>query len=502
MSFPQQSARPRYSMSQHGQGSTDNFGNMILRSGGGNLRRPSWDKTETVVRFLPCIDPDGNWTPFRNSMSPRDFGDWLRGYPAVRNFGENGGVTMLLFNQVEQPAYDMHQNPCVMLYDAVNNAIRNKQERPGWASLTKGGPGKGPVLSRPTDVYLARAAIFRIKNEDKATGDRSPIGLSVGEPAMFLEMSDSAGRALIEMLEERDNDYEFPTDGDIDFNLAYKSGDIIALDKGAFVHFYQFGYDPRENASAASQGPRQVVVGGSRGGKSNEPAKRYACFTSPEWKGFAPQFNSEELEDIIRGKAIRPWDDSVHGPGTGVLNFMSPEGQARVLQERDCFPADMFLYAWQDHPDWIIERTRDRAAGRTGVLMPDSNTGRWNSGPGGHDGPTGPVGAPARNPVNPPTTPAAKPQQTPRQSGKVGGWGNKAWEETAEGQQAKAPAADETVQKAPEVGEKPAEEGQQATVAENANTAAPANEREAAALKAMEEAKAKARRPVPTRPQS
>jgi hypothetical protein len=497
MSFSQQSARPRYSMSQHGQGSTDNFGNMILRAGAGNLRRPSWDKTETVVRLLPCLDPDGNWTPFRNSMAPRDFGDWIRGYPAVRNFGENGGVTMLLFNQVEQPAYDMHQNPCVMLYDAVNNAIRNKQEKPGWASLTKGGPGKGPVLSRPTDVYLARAAIFRIKNEDKATNDRSPMGLSAGEPAMFLEMSDSAGRALIDMLEERDQDYEFPADGNIDFNLAYKSGDVIALNKGMFVHFYQFGFDPRDNNTAPSQGPRQVVVGG-RGGKSTEPAKRYACFTAPEWKGFSPQFDTPELEEIIRRKASRPWDDSLHGPGTGVLNFLSSEEQARVLQERDCFPANVFLYAWQDHPDWIIERTRDREVARTTFAMPGQGTGRWNS-----ETPAN-VGQPLpRNPVNPAANQdTPKPQQAPKQTGKVGGWGNKAWEETAEGEQPKAATVDETV-RPPEIGEQTPDEAQPAPAADNANTVVPANEREAAALKAMEEAKAKARRPqVPVRPQA
>lgn len=481
-------ARPRYSMSQHGQGSTDNFGSLVFRPGAGNRRSPSWDKTETVVRILPCLGADRQtWEPFRLSMAPRDFGDWLRVYAAVRAFGEQNAVTMLLYNPLEETAYDVHQNPCVMLHDAINQAIRNKQEQPGWASLTKGSTGKGPALSRPTDLYLSRAAIFRIKNEDKATSDKSPLGLNAGEPAMFFEMTESAGRALVDMLEERDPDYQFPADGSVDFDQAYRAGDIVSLDKGAFIHFYQEGFDPREQQQVQASGPRQVVVGGNRGGSGgrNEPAKRYACFFAHEWKGFSPQFDTPELEDIIR-KKDRPWDDSILGPGTGVLNFMDHETQARVLQERDCFAADVFLYGWRDHKEWVIQRTKDRAVGRVSVGMPDQQT------------------APViqRNPVVPPA-PAPVPEQpttAPKQSGKVGGWGSKPWEGAEGDENTKAATTVDPATPHVEPDASDAEAGVQASTGEPTPTTS--NDREAAALKAMEDARRRAQRPsVPSRPQ-
>lgn len=486
-------ARPRYSMSQHGQGSTDNFGSLVFRPGAGNRRSPSWDKTETVVRILPCLSPDRQtWEPFRNSMAPRDFGDWMRVYAAVRAFGEQNAVTMLLYNPIDEPAYDVHQNPCVMLYDAINQAIRNKQEQPGWASLTKGGAGRGPALSRPTDLYLVRAGIFRIKNEDKATSDKSPLGLSAGEPAMFLEMTESAGRALVDMLEERDPDYQFPADGSVDYNQAYRAGDIVSIDKGAFVHFYQEGFDPREMQQTQASGPRQVVVGGNRGaggGRAGEPAKRYACFYSHEWKGFSPQFDIPEVEETIR-KKDRPWDDTIMGPGTGVLNFMDHATQARVLQERDSFPADVFLYGWRDHKEWIIQRTKDRAAGRVSVGVPEGQA----------------QNLPQRNPVAPATLPALggpapAPAAAPvaaKQTGKVGGWGNKAWE-GAEGD-VNAAATTTTDPATPTVDADSGEVHAETAVAVAEPVAA--NEKEAAAMKAMEDARRRASRPsVPSRPQ-
>jgi hypothetical protein len=456
-------ARPRYSMSQHGQGSTDNFGSLVFRPGAGNRRSPSWNGTETVARILPCLGSDRQtWEPFRRSLAPRDFGDWMRVYAGVRAFGEQNSVTMLLYNPVEEPAYDMHSNPCVMLYDAINQAIRNKQEQTGWASLTKGGPGRGPALARPTDLYLCRAAIFRIKNEDKATSERAPLGL-----------------ALMELLEELDPSYQYPADGDIDFNQAYKAGDIVSLDKGAFIHFYQDGFDPRELQQAQNTGPRQIVVGSGRGssGGRAEQAKRFACFASHEWKGFSPQFDSPELSEIIR-KKDRPWDDSVMGPGTGVLNFLSHAEQAAVLQMRDCFPADVFLYGWRDHKDWIIDRTKDRASGRVAVGMTTDQ----------------PV---QRHPVVPPqaTTPqAAQPAQPTKQTGKVGGWGNKAWEEPEDAGNKEATTVDPAAPKVEEIAADGAQANPDATAV---------SDRESAALKAMDEARRRAQRPsVPARPQA
>jgi len=459
-------ARARYSMKDHGQGTTENYGNMILRPGIGNIRRPSWDKTETVLRILPCLSHDrSNWEPYRYSLAARDFGDWIRVYPAVRSFGENGGVTFLLADTALDPNYDVHRNPCVILRDAVQKAIKNKQERPGWASLIQGSSNRAAPLGRHSDVYICRAAIFRLKDEDKATAEKAPLGLGNNDLPMFLEMSDSAGRALIDLLEVRNDNYQVPTDGDIDFDQAYECGDVVSLDKGGFVHFYQDGYDPRQKQAQqqASSGPRTIAVGSNRGGsRQNEPAKRFCCFVDKVWNNYSANLDDPALEDMIRRKD-RPWEDC--------LSFMDHATQARVLQERDTFPADLFLYAWQDHKEWIIQRTKDRAVSSTTVSMDPANDER----------PSNPLPTRNRNPVNPP---AARPQQ--QSASKAGGWGNSSWDEaTTENDGATDSKAKKVDESAPKVDD---------VQPQAVSAPAESNVDEAtSALKAMEEARRRAK---------
>jgi hypothetical protein len=354
------SARPAYRFSDNaGNSNANEYGNHILKRGAGEVRKPSWNRTETVVRFLPQWDFASNqWVPFRCSPAPMDFGDWIRCYQAVRGFGESG-ITMLLFDPVASPAYDMQSNPCVILYRAIQNAISAKQCEPDWPALLMGGNNRRAVLGRHGPIYLARCGIFRIKSKDMATADRSPLGLANNDAAYFLEMPKTVGEKLIGMLEERIESFQ----GEPDDPAGYKHGDIVSLDAGAYVHIFEEGADPRqENQYNAGSAPRQLTVGsGGRGnygggGGGGSQFKGYDLFIEPTWKGFAPQLNTQELERLIKSKQ-KPWDDC--------LQFYSHQEQAHLVQ--DGFPASAILYAWRDHPDWIKDETRSKAVNRVSV---------------------------------------------------------------------------------------------------------------------------------------
>lgn len=398
-----------------GTSQSNEYGNYILKRGAGEIRKPTWNRTETVVRFLPCWNfEESRWEPYRRSPSPMDLGDWIRRYDAVRGFGDKG-VTMLLFDPIENPSYDIQSNPCVILYRAINSAIDNKVSDPEWPSLLRGAPGKGAPLKRQQSIYIARVGIFRINSKDMATADRAPLGLAATDPAYFLELPKTAGEKLISMMEEQVENYEGDPD---DYDKMYKYGDLTSLDKGAYVHLFEEGADPRNNTSYQG-GQRQLTVGsGGRGnyssGGGGQSFKGYDIFIDKTWNGFASTLNSPELEKLIKSKQ-RPWEDC--------LQFFDHQEQAFLIQ--DGFPASAILYAWRDHPEWIKDETRSRAVSRVSTI------GATAGYPGAQQAPQQQAPqAPARS-WQPPVAPSAMlappaPVSTPPSDAVVpmaGGWG-------------------------------------------------------------------------------
>lgn len=398
---------PRYSFADHAQSSTSNeFGNYILKRGAGEIRKPSWQRTETVVRFLPCWDFEGNcWSPFRLSQEPNQYGDWIRQYAGVRGFGANG-VTMLLYDHVNEQHYDLQSNPCVLLYRAIDESIKNKTCEADWPALLRGGEGQRAPLSRHQPIYLARAAIFRIKSKDMATQENSPLGLAPTGPAYFLEMPKTVGERLLSTMEERVENYEGDPE---DYDAIFKHGDIVSLGCGAYVHIFQEGADPRQEQQQAGGQVRQLGIptGGGRGsaGGGNK-FQGYDLYIERTWRGYSASLNTPEYEQLIRSKQ-KPWEDC--------LNFLSNQEQAFLVQ--DGFPPRAILYAWRDHKDWIKDETRSKATGRVSETVI-------------------PVDVPpqGRHIDNP--TYAQRPAQARSASTAVGGWGSAAVSDVppAEGQ--------------------------------------------------------------------
>jgi hypothetical protein len=407
------STRPAYRFSQNAVGSTSNeYGNHILKRGMGEIRKPSWNGTETVVRLLPQWNFDENkWEPYRRSPAPMDFGDWIRRYDAVRSFGE-AGITMLLYDPITNPAYDIQGNPCVILYRAINNAIAARQSEPDWPALFKGGNNKRAALGRHGPIYIARCGVFRINSKDMATAERSPLGLANSDAPYFIELPKTAGEKFIAMLEQRNE--EFSGDPE-DYKNAYKCGDPISLDAGAFVHIFEEGADPRASAQSytTTESPRQLTVGsGGRnfGSGASVTFKGYDLFIEPVWKGISAKFDTPELERLIKGKQ-KPLDEC--------FQFYSHQEQAFLVQGG--FPPSAILYAWRDHPEWINDETRSKASNRVSAAMdPRVTNPRDSFRPAVQPSQYKPVVVPGA---------AEATQSTQSQDPSVGRWGGESWSE-------------------------------------------------------------------------
>jgi hypothetical protein len=357
------SNRPRrtgYSFANQGAATSANTGasvgkHVLRRVPGVDFWSPSWGE-ETVIRCFPAISPDdpSQFDPFRLSNTYCGFGDWIRVYEAVRNFG-NPGVTMLLHDSMNQ-SYDAQlMNPCWILYRAINQALNQSQGLPEWFPLTRGSQGKGAVLSKPSKLYLVQCAIFRHKSKDTFGQGRPPLGAAADGPTIVMGLPPTAGESLVHLLEEKVEDWK----GDPDDPAQYKYGDIVGIDEGGFVHIYELGKDPRARFNTSRQGasPASIYTASptqSRGiAGGGVESKGYGVFITKTLDGSESDIPASltGFEDLIRSK-WRNWGD--------ILEFKTDEEQAHLVAP--LFPASAILYAWRDHPSWIPDSVREAGA--------------------------------------------------------------------------------------------------------------------------------------------
>lgn len=356
------SNRPRrtgYSFAHQGAAASASTGasvgkHVLRRVPGVDFWSPSWGE-ETVIRCFPAVSPDDRtqFDPYRLSSGYCDFGDWIRVYEAVRNFG-NPGVTMLLHNGMNQ-SYDAQlMNPCWILYRAINQALNQGQGLPEWFPLTKGSQGKGAVLSKPSKLYLVQCAIFRHKSKDTFGPGKPPLGAASDGPTIVMGLPPTAGEALVQQLEEKTEDWK----GEPDDPAQYKYGDVVGVDAGGFVHIYELGKDPRARFNTARQGASPTSIysaapNAPKGYGGGMEAKGYGVFITKTLDGGDNDIPASltGFEDLIRSK-WKKWDD--------ILEFKDDEEQAHLIAP--LFPASAILYAWRDHPSWIPESVREAGA--------------------------------------------------------------------------------------------------------------------------------------------
>lgn len=339
-------------------------GNYVLKRNlaGVEYVRPSWNSTESIFRFLPTWNAQTqSWDPCRVSESDGRYGPWQVCFEAVRNFGDPG-VTMLLCDGTDDSYDPYHQNPCWLLYRAIKDACDRKQGKSEWYPLLQKGTGRAAALQRPGEILLAQALVFRHKSKNTFGPGRPPLGFDQGDPTIVVELSKSAAQAMFAALDARNEDYEGL---DPDDPNSFKHPDITGIDKGEFVHFYQLGFDPREKSEEAQQGfdPYSAKSGhGLMQPRSNKEDIGFGSFITRTLDG-SPKGITASLkghEKKVRQK-VRAWSD--------ILNFPSDIEQAHLINK--IFPPTAIYYAFNDdHPDWVLDETKDLALGRKRVNVP------------------------------------------------------------------------------------------------------------------------------------
>lgn len=391
----QGTTRGRYSFKDHGQSSRGGLtGVYVLKENAGcTIYRPSWNRTRTIFRIFPGRNPENpaELDPFRLSDEPRDYGDWIRRYDAIVALG-NPGTTFIIRDPREDDT-DVQQNPCWMLFRAIDGAVKRGQCDPSWNPLRFGASGRAAQLSAPTDIYLVQGVLM----EHRSKPQNPPLGIYREHQTCVLMMSQSAGRALLDELDKRD----------ADGNYIYP--DVVDLDVGAFIDIHQAGTPTMGQAARGGPNAPMLGTGGNIVGPGGMPQgnpgeNRYECTILSDYNGIPPTLT--QARDIVLPK-IKAWDDIVR-------HFSIPEQVSMICSSG--LPASAVVYALQEAygehiPQSVYEQAR--AAHANPGYYGGQQQARPQQGPSPFGAPQPPQ--PAQNPMQPqqPSQPQ-QPTQSPQ----------------------------------------------------------------------------------------
>lgn len=290
---------------------SSDLGLFILKPGvNAALYRPSWSYTYTTFRIFPGRNPEkpDELDPFRLSDAPFDFGDWIRRYDAVRGWGDPG-VTFI-YRDPRNHDEDKQQSPVWQLYTAVSRAVKSRQAPPHWVDCVKGTGGSRRTLSKPSHIFLVQGILTRHRSKPLP----QPIGVP-GTPTCVLVLPPTAGTALLTELEKKDEQGK------------RKYEDIVALDGGEFVDFYQAGTQQVGQTGLLAGGVQPTLM---TGGQS----------TSFAYEVTIGNGQSAAIAGIAGiTDQIFPWDSAIR--------VLSIEEQVRMLCSCG-LPADMLAYGLRE----------------------------------------------------------------------------------------------------------------------------------------------------------
>lgn len=368
---PAPRVQPTYDPGAHMQSNRGNFGIYILKDGvQATLKKPSWNRTETVFRPYPSLsyDDPNQFLPYRLDPAGRNvFGHWIRRYDCAWGVG-NPGTTFLLNDPgAGDSTYDPWMTPLGILYRAIEGACKKGQGRPEWYPLREGSSGRGKALRAPSEMFLMQGVLMRYESKNLFGGNKVAPGWGKNPPCILM-LSSGVGRELIRQLCIENEGYQ----GDpADFERRYLHGDPVSPLHGRYLHFFQKGSDPRQryqaNPTARSGQSRQSLddvmsdmdrTGGATSGGGQEDIG-FDLFISRDLDGLPASFTDRGVE-IAKSKWLY-WEE--------VLWFPTEVEQAHLLFK--IFPISACLYAFDGvNPDWIPEDARKRAASAVSVVMP------------------------------------------------------------------------------------------------------------------------------------
>ena len=361
----------RYSLAAHGTGiQREASPNKVLRPDVRNLYYYGLnygDNGQNIIRIWPnySLDDNGNkvWTPFRNSLDiPMDFGDWIRRYPVARKVA---GTHLTFIIGDPSREYDFSHKPINVLHDALTRAIKAGQEKQGWSRLLDRDKS-GAMLQKSSFCYFVQCGLFSHGTRGTYKDGKGFPGVHPEMYGVLMELTEAAGR---EMLQQMDMRKEVSGDTPLDdFEARFVHGDPISLTHGRFVTFYKKSdMDPRQRRAYNANGASINTLGlvNTLAGSGNQQAKSggYNCFIEATCEahpmGTISAVMPADLHASIENK-VKPWDE--------ILYFPSEVEQAHMIAP--LYPADLIMYAFADHPDWIPDGVRAASVNAVSFAAP------------------------------------------------------------------------------------------------------------------------------------
>ena len=326
-----QSTRGRYRMADHGQQfqSGGLRGMYVLNNGcGAQIWKPTWNKTRTVFRPLPGLNPE-NLEAFdvcRVTEEPRDVGEWIRGYMSVTLGVGQQNVTFILWDPRDDDDMQQQSNPAFMLRNSIYNAVKNGQCEADWNPLVFGGQGRPEPIKSPSHIYLIQSVLMEHKSEEK----KPPKGLNPDDDTVVMMLSQSAGNSLL-------NDWMMRRVPDADGNIRFEFPDVVAPESGAFIGV-------SEQGTVWPDAPAQSITAAAA--DTGNTFKGYDCRILQKHGSYDPALDPA----AVRSK-VKDWDKIVRIPTV----------QEQIDMICDCgLPASAIRYALADRyremlPSRVIE---------------------------------------------------------------------------------------------------------------------------------------------------
>ena len=210
-----------------------------------DLRRPGWYGAQPcVVRVLPNFNyenPEGPFDPTRLDVYEEGaWSDWWRSVPAAYQVGLSQQFTFLLYDprSLVSGEYDTSGNPFVIFSRAIYKAKKLGEAKIGGRDVMTAKWGvyvDKRMVRTPQNLGFGQVLFYQNYN-DVYIRDGLPMGARDRDLPQIIQVTQTANHALQKLIDERVDGY---TGDPEDQDNAFVYGDVVNMERGKFVTFYE-----------------------------------------------------------------------------------------------------------------------------------------------------------------------------------------------------------------------------------------------------------------------
>jgi hypothetical protein len=222
------------------------------------------------------------------------------------------------------------------------------------------GPKK--AFNAPTKLYYIQGLIYESDEDLFIKQNGMPKGVGKDDLPQIIQLSKSAGDALVKKLNKLAPDYTGSTDVDNQHQL-YMYGDIVNLEAGMFLTV--FNPDVHKNVSDYDEELE------SESSSNDDGFQSWGVALNPEFTYMSRKElisvpgDLTEHADIIKRRIV-PWDD--------LLYFPADEEIALWMAQAFRSMPDLLQFGWADNPEFFTDEVHGVLASRTQVSTADMDS--------------------------------------------------------------------------------------------------------------------------------